>query len=48
MFLLECPRCHKRMKYAPVGGVSDLSGKKKACVYCNLSFGVQKAVVRPV
>ena len=44
-FLLECPRCHNRMKYQPVSKSDDVSGKVKKCVYCNFSMGVRKAVV---
>ena len=51
MFLLECPRCHNRMKYQPAKASSsataavDVSKKVKKCVYCNFSMSVAKSVV---
>ncbi|HLD97271.1 MAG TPA: hypothetical protein VI934_02920 [Candidatus Nanoarchaeia archaeon] len=47
MFLLECPRCKNRMKYAPASASEsdDVSGKVKKCVYCNFSFNVGKSIV---
>lgn len=48
MFLLQCPRCGKEMKYQPLRGGIDVSGKVKKCVYCNFSMNVQKSLVRRV
>ena len=55
MFLLECPRCKNRMKYAPmrkskssiaaVTAGENLDKKIKKCVYCNFSMNVAKSVV---
>ena len=41
--LVQCPRCHNRMKYQSKDGV--LEGKTKACVYCGYSMSVSKYVV---
>ncbi|MBI3036849.1 hypothetical protein HYY73_03820 [Candidatus Woesearchaeota archaeon] len=49
MLLLECPRCHNRMKYQPAkagSGDGDVFKKVKKCVYCNFSFNVNKSVVQ--
>ena len=59
MFLLECPRCKNRMKYAPLGKSSaaaaaaatiatGFSKKVKKCVYCNFSMQVGNAIVQKV
>jgi hypothetical protein len=45
MFLLECPRCHNRMKYQPKG--PEVKGKKK-CVYCNFSMDANKSIVQEI
>ncbi len=51
MLLLECPRCHNRMRYQPakagIGG-TDVSKKVKKCVYCNFSMRVQKSLVHGI
>lgn len=41
--LVQCPRCHNRMKYQPKGGMLD--GKTKECVYCGYSMSASKYVV---
>ena len=49
VLLLECPRCHNRMKYQPAksgSSGSDVSKKVKKCVYCNFSMSVGKSVVQ--
>ncbi|MBI2145535.1 hypothetical protein HYU18_04410 [Candidatus Woesearchaeota archaeon] len=46
MLLLECPRCHNRMKCQPKDSGSGVSGKVKKCVYCNFSMDVQKSIVQ--
>ena len=44
MFLLECPRCRKQMKYQSQDG--RVAGKRKNCVYCNRSMDVGKSLVK--
>ena len=46
MLLLECPRCHNRMKYQSASDGSDVSKKVKKCVYCNFSMSVGKSIVQ--
>ena len=44
MFLLKCPRCKKQMKYQSKDGM--IAGKRKNCVYCNMSMDVRKNVAK--
>ena len=46
MFLLECPKCKNRMNYQPKD--NKITGKKKACVYCNHSMDARKNLIRKV
>ena len=48
MLLLECPRCHNRMKYQSASDGSDVSKKVKKCVYCNFSMSVGKSIVQKI
>lgn len=38
--LVQCPRCHNRMKYQSKDGI--LEDKTKVCVYCGYSMSVSK------
>ncbi|MEK6886995.1 MAG: hypothetical protein AABW88_04125 [Nanoarchaeota archaeon] len=42
-FLLQCPKCKSRMKYAT--DTLLLQDKRKICVYCNKSFKAKEQVV---
>lgn len=42
-FLLQCPKCHHRMKYAT--NTIFLSNKRKSCVYCGKSYKAKECVV---
>ncbi|HLG24922.1 MAG TPA: hypothetical protein VI564_08380 [Candidatus Nanoarchaeia archaeon] len=46
MFLLKCPKCKNEMKYQNMD--ISLSGKKKRCVYCGFSMGVNKTIVKKI
>jgi len=43
LLLLRCPKCKNKMKY---GGRTFLLGnKRKACVYCGISFKVKENII---
>lgn len=46
MYLLQCPKCHNKMKYE--GRDRVISLQRKQCVYCGMSFAVKGRVVREV
>jgi len=43
VYLLQCPECKNRMKYATAGILSD---KRKTCVYCGKSFKTRDRVLK--
>lgn len=44
MLLLQCPKCKNRMKYE--GRTVLLGNKKKACVYCGISFKIKDNIIK--
>ena len=39
MLLLQCPKCHHKMKYNSRG---EYYGKTKKCVYCGKNFTIKE------
>lgn len=45
MYLVQCPKCHNRMKYNPKG--FDYR-KAKTCVYCGTRFSIRDRIVKKI
>ncbi len=52
MFLLNCPGCGKSMRYKENLNTpqknSDISIKKKRCVFCGKTFSVKSNIIRSI
>jgi len=46
ILLLKCPKCGHKMKYEARN--MTLTGKRKRCVYCGFSIGINKNIVKKV
>ncbi|MEM4263564.1 MAG: hypothetical protein QW666_01550 [Candidatus Woesearchaeota archaeon] len=44
MLLLKCPNCKNQMKYQSKETIT--AGKRKQCVYCGNSFGVNENILK--
>jgi len=44
-FLIRCRKCGNDMKYMTYGSETELSKKKKRCVYCGFTNNAPKTII---